>query len=200
MTLQVIGAGVPRTGTFSLKQALEHLLGGKAYHMSAIPGHPFELGTDWDNALAGNIPDWNKVFDGFTSAVDWPTSMFWREVSEVYPEAIIVLSVRDSADTWMESLEATVLPVARMARAPDWNGGRGLLTLFERFAGREHWDDPKTLKIAYERHNRDVRTTIPRFRLVEWQPTDGWSPICNALEMPVPDSPFQWTNKRSEWG
>src|SRR5262245_38476008 len=120
MALQIIGAGLPRTGTSSLNRALEYLLDGRGCHMSALPGHPFNLGADWDGALVGNMPDWDKLLDGFVSAVDWPASMFWRELSTAYPEAPVILSVRDNAETWLQSMEATILPVARMALAPDW--------------------------------------------------------------------------------
>ncbi|HEX2619876.1 MAG TPA: sulfotransferase, partial [Phototrophicaceae bacterium] len=88
MSLRVIGAGLPRTGTASLSQALEKLLGGRCYHMSVIPGHPFDLGDTWDQALKGGIPDWDKEFEGFTAAVDFPASLFWHKLSQVYPDAL----------------------------------------------------------------------------------------------------------------
>ncbi len=86
-----------------------------------------------------------------------------------------------------------------MALAPDWNEGRGLVNLFERFTGTKQWDGPTTLMAAYEQHNNEVRKTIPQNRLLEWHPEDGWAPICHALGVPVPDIPFPWTNRRSEW-
>src|SRR6266508_4959783 len=109
MGLRVVGAGLPRTGTASLKEALEALLGGACYHMTVIPEHPFDLGTDWDRALAGDMPDWSRVFDGYVAAVDWPASQFWREISAANPGALVLLSLRDSARTWWESMEATIL-------------------------------------------------------------------------------------------
>ena len=104
--------------------------------MREIPGHPFDLGAGWDRALAGDAPDWAQIFDGYVAAVDWPASMFWRELSAANPDALVLLSVRDNAEAWWRSAEATILPVARMALAPDWNEGRDLLSLLERFAGR----------------------------------------------------------------
>ena len=199
MNLRVVGAGLPRTGTASLRDALQHLLGGRCCHMSAIPGHPFDLGPGWDQALAGGIPEWDQLMDGFNAAVDWPASMFWRELSEANPNALVLLSLRDSAETWWQSANATILPYARMALAPDWNQGRGLVALLERFTGNMQWDDPATLIAAYERHNADVRKTIPARRLLEWHASEGWAPICRELGLSVPDSPFPWTNRRSEW-
>jgi hypothetical protein len=200
MKLRVVGAGLPRTGTHSLSVALEHLLGGLCYHMRVIPGHPFDLGAGWNLALAGGAPDWGQLLDGYVAAVDWPASMFWRELSAANPQALVLLSVRDSAETWWQSVDSTILPVARMALAPGWNEGRGLLDLLERFTETEQWDDPATLMAAYERHNAAVREIVPPSRLLEWQATEGWAPICRALDVPVPDLPFPWMNKREDWG
>jgi hypothetical protein len=200
MNLQVVGAGLPRTGTSSLRTALEHLLGGQCCHMSAIPGHPFNLGDEWNRALRNDNPDWNAIMHEYIAAVDWPASMFWRELSDANPDALVLLSVRDSAQTWYESMNATVLPVARMALAPDWNEGRGLLDLFERLTGTAQWDDPALLMGAYDRHNAEARRVIPAYRLLEWRAADGWEPICRALNLPVPEMPFPWTNRREDWG
>lgn len=117
-----------------------------------------------------------------------------------HPNALVLLSVRETAEIWWQSLEATIVPVARRALAPDWNEGRDLLTLFERFTGTVQWDDPARLMAAYDRHNHAVRTTVPSHRLLEWQAKDGWKPICRALDLAVPSLPFPWTNRRSEWG
>jgi hypothetical protein len=199
MNLRVVGAGLPRTGTASLTIALEQLLGGPSHHMRVLPGHPFDLGIGWEQALAGDTPDWDQLLHGYLAAVDWPASMFWHELSEEYPDALVLLSVRDSAETWWQSVDKTILPVARMALAPDWNEGRGLLDLLQQFTGSKYWDDPATLMAAYERHNAMVRQTIPPHRLLEWQATEGWEPLCRALGVPVPDEPFPWVNRRSEW-
>ncbi len=200
MNLEIVGAGLPRTGTSSLKKALTHLLGGRCYHMSVIPGHPFDLGAGWDRALAGDTPDWDQLLDGYVATVDWPASLFWRELSEVNPEALVLLSVRDTAEEWWQSINATILPMARQALAPDWSEGCGLTTLVERFAGTDRWDDPATLMAAYERHNVQVHKTIPRQRLLEWHAAEGWPPLCRALGLPVPDFEFPWTNRREDWG
>ena len=200
MNLRVIGAGLPRTGTSSLRLALEQLLGGRSYHMSAIPGHPFDLGPGWDLALAGGTPDWDQIFEGYTACLDWPASLFWRELSEANPAALVLLSVRDSALTWWQSMQETVLPTARLALAPGWSEGRGIVTALERFAGTKRWDDPEILMAAYDRHNAQVRAAVPAPRLLEWRAEQGWEPICQALGLPAPGEPFPWTSRRSEWG
>ncbi len=199
MNLKVIGAGLPRTGTHSQQVALEYLLGGKCYHMREIPGHPFDLGESWNHALTGDAVDWDGLLDGYIASADWPASMFWHEFSQMNPDALVLLSVRDSAETWWQSVNETILPYARMAQSPDWTEGRGLLTLLERFTGTTQWDDPGILMSAYEQHNAEVRGMAPTGRLLEWRAAEGWEPLCHALGLPIPDLPFPWTNQRSEW-
>jgi Sulfotransferase domain len=200
MGLRVLGAGPPRTGTSSLKAAIERLLGGSCYHMTVIPGHPFDLGDDWRRALAGGDVAWHRLFEQYVGAVDWPTSLFWREIAAEHPDALVLLSVRDSARVWWESLDGTILPFARASLAPDWTAGHGLTDLFERFTGSPCWDDPVLLMNAYDRHLAAVRETVPPDRLLQWRPGDGWEPICRALDVPVPNDPFPWRNRRSDWG
>ena len=198
MTLRVVGAGLPRTGTSSLRRAWEVLLPGACCHMSAIPGHPFDLGAGWDAALHDRPVDWDELLSPWVATADWPASMFWREALATNPDAVVVLSTRESPDVWWESLEATVLPVARMAQAPGWTEGRHLLDLLERFAGAG-WDDRERLQTAYARHNETVRAEVPADRLVAWEAGDGWGPLCAALDLPVPDEEFPWTNRREDW-
>jgi hypothetical protein len=198
-TLRVVGAGLPRTGTQSLQLALEELLGGRCYHMREIPGHPFDLGEGWNRALTGDTGDLETLLDGYVASVDWPASMFWRALSEANPGALLLLSVRDTPETWWQSMNRTILPIARRALEPGWSEGNGLLDLLERFAGTKKWDDPATLTAAYERHNTEVRKSAPPGRLLVWRASEGWEPICRALGLPVPEEPFPWTNRREEW-
>jgi hypothetical protein len=197
--LRVVGAGLPRTGTQSLKWALERLLGGPCYHMTELPDHPYDLGPGWQTALAGGSPDWDEVLRGYVATVDWPASMFWEPLSARHPDAVILLSQRDSGATWYSSFAATVAPACAAPRDPAWTQGRDALTLMERFAGTDAWDAPDVLIAAYERHNDHVRKSAPAGRLLEWRPGDGWEPICDALGLPVPDEPFPWTNRREDW-
>jgi hypothetical protein len=120
-------------------------------------------------------------------------------LSEANPDALILLSVRDTPETWWLSVDATILPVARRALEPDWKEGRGLLDLLERFTGTKEWDNPETMMAAYERHVSDVRRRAPARRVLEWRATEGWAPLCRALHLPIPELPFPWTNRRSEW-
>jgi hypothetical protein len=200
MELRIIGAGLPRTGTRSLGVALEHLTGGLCYTMSEIPEHPFNLGDDWYSALADEATDWHMLLNRFVAAVDWPASLFWRELSEANPDALVLLSVRDSAEEWWGSFNETVLQTARIAQAQSWNEDNGLFDLLERFTGTTQWDDPVTMMASYERYNAAVRKKIAPHRLLEWRVSEGWEPICRALGLAVPTIPFPWVNRRSDWG
>lgn len=112
---------------------------------------------------------------------------------------MVLMSVRTNAQEWWESVDATIMEPARMALSPDWQGGRDFQDMLERFTGTTHWDDPSTMMAAYDRHNEEVRKTVPSERLLEWHASEGWEPICQALDLPVPDKPFPWVNQRSEW-
>lgn len=196
LNLRVIGAGLPRTGTSSLKKALQYLLEGACYHMSEIPGHPFDLGAEWQRALDGKQPDWNRIFGGYVAAVDWPASLYWRELHELQPDALVILSTREDAGTWWRSMDELVLKYARLSSANGWNAGRDLGLLLERFSGTRHWDDRTALISAYHRHHEMVKSIVQPFRLLEWKPTDGWKPICTALGVPVPGFAFPWEDGR----
>jgi hypothetical protein len=199
MTLRVVGAGLGRTGTNSLKVALEQLLGGTCYHMAEVFGRPDDIAT-WQDAVDGRPVDWHALFRDFTAAVDWPVVGFWQDISAAYPDAIVLLSTRSSAQAWWKGADETIFAVMR--RGVDYDGLMRdnmimIRGLFERFT--PGWDDPATAQRAYEEHNALVRATVPRERLVDWQPGDGWEPICAALGVPVPDSPFPHTNSKDEF-
>lgn len=195
----MVGAGLPRTGTYALKFSLELLLRAPCCHMSAIPGHPFNLGDGWDQAIAGRHVDWRQLLAGFTAAVDWPTARFWRELSDEYPDALVLLSVRNDAQSWWESMGQTLVPYVRRAIASGQTEGGGLSELLRQFAQGENWDDPALMMAAYNRHNDEVRNTVPARRLLEWRASDGWHPLCRALGVPIPGVPFPWINKRKDW-
>ena len=197
MGLQVIGAGLGRTGTTSLRLALEELLGGRCYHMLEVRERADDPDV-WGDAYEGRLPDWRTFFDGYQAAVDWPSAPFWRELSEAFPEAPILLSVRD-VDAWWQSVSSTIFIALATYFAPDapddgWTRmGRGMMTRFT-----PAWQDESSAKAAYLDYNEHVRATAPPNRLVEWHPEDGWQPICLALGLEVPDRPFPHVNTTAQ--
>jgi hypothetical protein len=197
MTLELIGAGLGRTGTLSLKAALERLGCGPCYHMIEILRAP-ERGRLWLEPAPDGSRDWDAIFRGYRATVDWPAAAFWRELAERHPEAKVLLSLRD-ADRWHESVMNTIHPVMTQplpadAPAPLRDFHRMVHELiFERtFGGR--LADRAHAKRIYEAHNRAVVEAIPAPRLLVYRPGDGWEPLCRFLEVPVPDESFPRLN------
>lgn len=196
--LRVVGAGLPRTATRSLKGALELLLGGRCYHMAEVFEHLEDVPT-WRAAARGDEVDWRSFPPDSVAAVDWPASAFWRELADAHPDAVIVLSTRNGAAKWWESADETIFPVLRNPVEPQHEEWLQMCNeLLTREIGPE-WDDAERAQAFYERHNEQVRREAPAGRLLEWRATDGWEPLCKALELPVPDEPFPRVNTREEW-
>ena len=204
MTLRVVGAGLGRTGTHSLKIALEQLLGAPCYHMLEVLTHPESVAV-WQDALDDNQVDWPAVMDGYAAAVDWPVVTFWSELAEAFPDAVVLLSSRSSAEAWWKSANETIFAVTRRGIEAGTNSEMQahlhmIEGLFERFTPGWNADDGgEAARRAYDEHNAHVRATVPESRLVDWQPGDGWESICRALDLPVPDDPFPHVNTTDEF-
>lgn len=200
MPLKVIGAGFGRTGTTSLKAALERLV-GPCYHMMEVfpkPGHV----AFWEAAHRGEPVTWDDVFGDYQAAVDWPTCTFYRELMERNPEAKVLLSVRDP-ERWYQSVLSTIhtvnnqrppaswlfaaVPQVRhfvgMTDAIIWQG-----TFGGRFENKAH-----ALRV-YSAHLEEVKRTVPPDKLLVFDVKEGWEPLCAFLEVPVPDEPFPHLN------
>ncbi|MEX1007808.1 MAG: sulfotransferase family protein [Acidimicrobiia bacterium] len=199
MALRVVGAGLGRTGTHSQKLALERLLGAPCYHMIETFGRPDDIPV-WHRAVDGDLPDWRTFLADYAAAVDWPVCAFWRELSEVFPDAIVLLSTRD-VDSWWTSASNTIFQVVGNEVAAEEITGAQQSMAIDMLAKRftTHWMEEDEAKRAYEQHNADVRASIPDDRLVEWQPGDGWDPICEALGLPVPDEPYPHVNTTADF-
>jgi hypothetical protein len=198
--IRVVGAGVGRTGTASLKEALERLLGAPCYHMIEVFAHLDHV-PRWHAAIRGEEIDWSQLLDGYAAIVDWPGAACWRSIAAAYPDAVVLLSTRADAETWHRSAKATILrdvPADVKAAQPELHEFGGMIgDMFSSFDA--DWRDHDAAIMAYERHNRAVRAEVPAERLVEWQPGDGWEPLCAALGRPVPDDPFPHTNTTEEF-
>jgi len=199
VSLQVIGAGVGRTGTTSLKLALERLLGEPCYHMYEVFQHPEHIAR-WHAHVRGELASWDSIYDGYAATVDWPGAAFWRELHAANPSAIVLLSVRDDALAWFESIDATISPL--MARPPQRNARLWYAMATEMLATRfvpAPFERERALE-AYERHNAAVREAVPGDQLLEWRPGDGWDPLCERLGVPVPEEAFPHANTREDYG
>ena len=196
MTLSVVGAGFGRTGTASLKLALEQLGFGPCYHMYEVFRNPAAPGY-WEAAADGAAMDWEQVFEGYASTVDWPSATFYETLANTYPEARVILTERDPA-AWWRSTQATIFnwdapganvpePFLRMVR-------KAIGALFDQ---RIH-DHDHCIEV-YERHNARVRQVISPERLLVYEIADGWDPLCAFLGVAVPDGPMPKLNTTEEF-
>jgi len=194
MSLKVIGAGYGRTATLSLKLALEQIGFGPCYHMTEVFLKPESTGL-WIQAANGN-PDWEAIFKGFAATVDFPGCTFWRQLSEHYPQAKVLLSVRDP-QRWFESTQETIFsergiemlrktPMKPFLEKVAWN----------LFGDRIH--DRDFMVDMFNKHNAEVQKAIPKERLLVYEASQGWEPLCKFLGVPVPTAPFPRVNSREE--
>ena len=201
--LKIIGAGFGRTGTSSLQVALEELLGGKCYHMKEVMLQTAHLQT-WHEFAVGKTPamDWGWLFADYTATVDCPVCMYYAELMEVFPEAKVILTIRDPQQWWksFNRLMSTVnkarllcFLVPKLRKIAEFADKIIIQDVFGGRLEKEH-----CIRI-FERHNETVRKVVPKDRLLEYDVRQGWEPLCKLLEAPIPKQPFPHLNvgKRS---
>jgi hypothetical protein len=194
MALKIIGAGYPRTGTMSLKIALEQLGLGPCHHMKEVIDHP-QTAPLWMDAADGR-PDWNRIFEGYASCIDAPSCYFWREIWKVYPDAKIIMTERDP-EKWFESVNSTVFS----RRWKETTSKMPLAAFFKKLTFDHYGDrlDDRDFMIGeFTRYKDEVKRLVPKERLLIYRGGDGWEPLCAFLGVPVPDAPYPRTNSREE--
>lgn len=199
MPLNVIGAGVGRTGTYSLKLAINQIGFGPCHHMEEVLHNMAAQVPLWSAAASGRA-DWSQIFSGYKSAVDWPTACFFRELVREFPEAKFVLTQRDP-ERWADSFGATIYKLlAGRHEAPEemqeWLEMAADVIARTGFPSGMNRDD---LVSAFKSHNEAVKATIPADRLLVFEVKQGWGPLCDFLDVPVPDTEFPRTNHREEF-
>lgn len=198
MTLKLIGAGFGRTGTLSLKQALEELGFGPCYHMEEVMKRPWRTST-WHKIAQGAAPDWDAVFAGYQATVDWPGCNYYQELMAAYPDAKVVLSVRDPVH-WYDSAYNTIYALTKIKgaeRVPlvgqhidfikdlTWDG-----VFHGRFEERDY-----AIQI-FKEHIAAVTETVPSQKLLVFNVKEGWEPLCHFLDVPIPERSFPHVNDR----
>jgi hypothetical protein len=197
VALKVVGAGFGRTGTLSLKKALETLGFGPCYHMMEVFPRPDHIAM-WHGLAFGHPMDWDELFRGFSATVDWPAARWWREIAAHYPEAKVLLSVRDP-ESWYKSMSETIYQPMRFPvpdGAPENVRLHGEMArkaiLAETFDNR--FEDKAHAIEVFKRHNQEVRDAIDPARLLEFDVREGWAPLCRFLDVPVPGTEFPRLN------
>ena len=196
MTLKVIGAGLVRTGTLSLKLALEHVGLGPCYHMSEMLSQMRSHLPLWIESAKGN-PQWDTIFANYQSTTDYPGCMFWRELVAKYPDAKVILTTRD-ADKWFESGAATVFSPEHRAR---FEGNPQMAEFFRLtvFGDLEQSLGDRAKMVEYfNTWNQSVIDEVPADKLLVYRAGDGWEPLCEFLGVPVPPEPYPRVNSREE--
>lgn len=201
MNLKVIGAGFGRTGTHSLKIALEMLGFAPCYHMVEVFSHPGHS-ESWEAAARGESIDWEWLIGAYKAAVDWPSAYFWRELWAKNPDAKIILTERP-AEAWYKSFSSTILEFMQRGDAgitdpillAQRKMGRFLLnqTLFGGRFEKDHVID------VYKKSNEAVRREVPKDKLLVFDAPDGWAPLCAFLGVAVPETPYPLTNTTEEF-
>ena len=194
MALQVIGAGYGRTGTASLKLALEKLGFGPCYHMTEVLPHP-ERVEQWTQVARGNA-DWDSIFSSYQACVDFPACTYYEQLATHYPDAKVILTTRDPSK-WYDSLVETIMkpkllnvmqgtPISEMVDQNVWS----------QFDGR--LDDREHMMRRFDEHHAQVKSRIPKNRLLVFEAKMGWGPLCSFLEVAVPEEPYPHVNSKQE--
>jgi hypothetical protein len=210
--VRVIGAGFGRTGTTSLKAALETLGFGSAYHMTEVFENPEHVHF-WEAARRGEPVDWEEFFSGYGVAVDWPACSFYEELMEAFPGAAVILTVRDP-ERWYGSVRSTIYGIHRISSGPApirlafavaglfAPGVTGIARLADRVVWQDTFDgrfaDRSHATETFRRHNEAVRRRVPPERLLVYDVKEGWAPLCEFLGVEAPDEPFPRLNDARE--
>jgi len=202
--MEVIGAGYGRTGTFSLKIALEEL-GYPCYHGREMIKNVYTDPQKWVQLYRGNITsaEMNKylISSGFKATADFPASIFWEGFFKANPNAKVILTIRDP-NKWYESLRQTIYkftkessiifmfhPMARFVWPADneilWDG------YFE-----NRFQDKEFAINKFNQHINEVKRKVPANQLLVYDVKEGWEPLCKFLNKPVPKKPFPKVNDR----
>ena len=191
MSLEVIGAGFGRTGTMSLKVALEELGFGPCYHMIEVFEHPEHVSL-WEAPIRGEPLDWEKIFGSYQAAVDWPTAAFYKELMKVYPHSKVLLTIRDP-DKWYESTKHTLYPTVDTPEPSPIMGMATKLIWEQTFDG--NFEDRRYAIEVFKRHNEEVKKHVPPERLLVYEVNEGWEPLCEFLGVEIPEEkPFPHLN------
>ena len=201
MGLSVIGAGFGRTGTKSLKTALEMLGFAPCHHMAEVGANPNQL-PYWQAAAAGEPVDWDAVFAGYRAACDWPSCNFWRELAAHWPKAKVILTVRPEEKWWKSFCDTIKITMDVRDYLPDPHR-RGVATMAHKLISERTFHAPlhdkQAALAAYRRRISEVKAEIPPERLLVFDAAEGWAPLCRFLGVPAPEAPYPHSNSSEDF-
>ena len=201
MTLKIVGAGFGRTGTLSMKFALEELGFSACYHMIEVrknPSHP----KLWSEAKNKGNTDWSALFEGYQASVDWPSCNFWREQAKAFPDSKILLTLRDPS-AWYESIMTTIYPSSKKftesKEKKEREFGQWAMEMIWEWVFQDKMDDRSYVIGKFEKHNEQVIKEVPAERLLVFETGEGWEKLCDFLEVPVPANIFPKVNTTEQF-
>ena len=201
MTLKIVGAGFGRTGTLSMKFALEELGFSACYHMIEVrknPSHP----KLWSEAKNKGHTDWSALFEGYQASVDWPSCNFWREQASEFPDSKILLTLRDPS-AWYESIMNTIYPsskkFAESKEKKEREFGQWAMEMIWKSVFQNKMEDRSYVIGKFEKHNEQVIKEVPAERLLVFETGEGWEKLCDFLEVPVPTKVFPKVNTTEQF-
>jgi len=200
--VQIVGAGMGRTSTMSLKQALEMLGFEPCHHMMEMRNVP-QATDGWHRAALGERVDFAALLEGYKASCDWPSAAFWRELVQRFPEAKVILTERPE-EQWWQSISKTIFTSLRLPPAEDVTLERqaqratARAVIIDKTFGGEVDDREHVLRI-YRAHNAAVKAEVPPDRLLVFDGGLGWAPLCRFLGVPVPDEPYPNTNTTADF-
>ncbi len=213
MSIKFIGAGLPRTGTNTLKRALETLGYAKTYHMKELLNNPEKL-SYWLSMESSGTMDYDTIYDGFVASVDFPCYPWYKEHMEKYPEAKVILTTRPF-DKWYKSLESTIwtagpqtLPeklrmMSKLIFDSRLRKVIGCVKLAKRqifeVSMQNRFGDIDFARKMWEAHHEDVKKHVPAEKLLIYEVKDGWGPLCDFLGVPEPSEPLPHLNKKENF-
>lgn len=213
MELQVIGTGLARTGTMSLKVALEQLLSGNCFHVIEWLKDP-QRTTILKKGYKKNEIDWSAFYEGFASAVDYPTCLFYQQLLEINPDLKVIHTVRDF-DSWYASVKETVYRgkpksaqdifrmIKNMMLSADFRRVAPVFMLNDKLIWQgqfeSRFEDKEFMREKYRQHEEEVKKTVKEEHLLIYNIKDGWEPLCEFLHVPAPKTVFPKSNERQEF-
>lgn len=195
MTLEVIGTGFGRTGTDSMREALNMLGFGPCHHQREVIANP-ETRAHWRAIACGATPDWDLLLGGYRSCLDWPSAYYWPQLVEAFPDAKVLLTWR-SAESWWESYSKTILRVVLADTETEESAPGSQLLSLRVFGGRPA--DRQHCIAVYEANVTAVKARVAPERLLIHKLGDGWGPLCDFLGVPVPDAAFPRVNATKDF-
>ncbi len=213
MAIKIIGAGLPRTGTNTLKESLERLGYKKTYHMKELLVHPENLHY-WLTLKETGTTNWDELYKGYQATVDFPAYPWYKEHMKQYPDAKVILTVRPF-EKWYTSVYSTIWKAGPQT-FPEKIGMLSKLLFNPRLRSvikcvkfskamifgahlQGKFEDKDFAEKVFNKHIEDVKVYVPADKLLVYDVSDGWGPLCKFLGVPEPNEPLPHLNKKENF-